>query len=459
MDRPFRALLFALPILLAACTPEEPDDDEMEEIAADQLCARIAQAVCQADARCCNTSPTDCVEEQTEECEDAIQPLVDDARLGYDPIAGAALVASLEERGESCWAQAPDYGALLAAFAGTGVAGADCTPPNLSTSSLRESALSCARGLACRLSLRADGSYEGECAARADDACSHPLDCGPEQFCSLPQDWRPGVWGTCRPLRADGWACESDLECASRYCDGTCGQPRQSAVCLATSYEDLVLESSPIAFLRFDEADGALASDASGNAHGGTLTETAMRDPSGAIGREPSEPPPDAGQLDGGAPEIEDGGAIRFASDDAAVRVAAMSELADAEALTFEAWIRTESVEVTGPILDLSQATSEGTQLGAHLWSYDSGDKLFANFIGEEGEERPIMTGEGALTPGTWHHVAMTHDGATGRLYLDGRMVGEVAAAAPLRLASDLFVGHRPSSETPRSFRDRKSVV
>lgn len=454
-------MLLALPFALAAaCTPEEPDDDDMmmdDAIAADELCMHVAAAICEADTNCCSSTPSDCVEEQKEACEAAIQPLVDDPRLGYDPVGGAKLVASLKERGAGCWTEAPDYGALLGAFAGTGTVGADCTPPSLTTARLRESAISCARGLACRLSLRADGSYEGECAERTDDACSHPLDCGPDQFCSLPGNWRPGVWGTCRPLRADGWACTSDLECASRHCDEVCGQPRRSQLCLATSYADLVLESQPLTYLSFDETSGAVANDLTGNVNGGTLSHGAMRDPENALApAEPSEEPapidagtPDGGVLDGGVPDAHEGGSIRFAADDAAVRVTRMSELAEADAITFEAWIRIDSAETGGPILEIN----DGAEFGVHLWTFDQGDKLYANFVSDSGEERSIMTEAETLQAGQWHHVVLTHDGTKGRLYLDGRLLDETEAAGPLRLGGDLYVGHRPSGDTPQSFR------
>ena len=36
---------------------------------------------------------------------------------------------------------------------------------------------------------------------------------------------------------------------------------------------------------------------------------------------------------------------------------------------------------------------------------------------------------------------------------LDGRMIGETAATAPLLMAGDLFIGHRPSGEMPLSYR------
>lgn len=450
MDRLRRTLVFILPLVLAGCVPDEPD--EIEEVPADELCAQIVQIVCSADARCCDSRSPRCVEEQTEECADSIQPLVDDARLAYDPVAGLALVESIRARAEGCWQEPLDYAALVGAFAGTGVQGADCTPPNLQDSSLRESALSCTRGLACRLHLRAaDSSTEAECEPRTDDACSHPHDCEPGTFCSLADAWRPGMWGTCRPLRTNGWACRNDLECASGHCDVTCGAPRQSALCLTTSYEGIVKESSPLAFLRFDEEDGILATDSSGNVNGGTLSATVLHDPSGAIGRIPAEPPPDAGpQLDGGVPlDLDEGGSLRFASDDAVVRVAAIAALASADELTFEAWIKPDSAETRGPILELNDLTTPGVR----LWSHDRGDRLYVAFPGQDGEAPTLMSAEAAVSPGAWHHVAATFDGETGRLYLDGRMIGETAATAPLVLTGDLFIGHRPTGEMPLSYR------
>jgi hypothetical protein len=443
MDRRFFVLA-----LLTACDPTlAPLPTGDTEIAAADLCEAIVEVVCDTDARCCGSTPPNCREVQRIECGASLQPLLDDPRLGYDPLAGGALVASLRESAAGCWTPAVDYDAVLTSFAGTGIAGADCTPPDMSMPSLRASALSCTRGLSCRLYLLADGSAEGECGARTDDACSHPLDCGAGQFCALPDAWRPGVWGTCRPLRADGWACASDLECASRHCDGTCAQPTETHQCLETEYGSVVLEASPIAYLRFDETAGARAEDEIG-LHPGALTNTATRDASGAIaimreGEMLPVPP------DGEMPMIEDGGSIRFASDDASVRVMSMNELAGASALTFEAWIRPDSAESPGPIVELNDMVD----FGPHLWSHDRGDELWVNFVAEDGTQFTIGSNEGAVSVEAWHHVAASFDGTTARLFLDGRMIGEVAASGPLRTTGDLYIGHRPTGETPRSFR------
>lgn len=440
---------------LSACEPEEVGP----EVAAEDLCGAIAEAVCSADATCCTVSPDGCVEAQTDACRSALQPLVDDPRLAYDAQRGGALVESLRASGESCWAEPIDHDALVAAFAGTGAQGADCTPRDTGPASLRISALSCARGLSCRLYLRADGSTEGECAPRDGDACSHALDCGPGTFCALPDAWEPGVWGTCRPLRADGWECASDLECESRHCDGTCGAASETRRCLEVGYGDVVLEGAPLAFLRFDETSGTRAEDATGNARAGTLASAAMRDGHGAIAIDDEEDV-DAGTADGGTADggtadggatgsAEDGGAVRFEGDDAAVRIASIDALEGARAMSLEAWFRADDVGTIRPILEMS----DGTDLGPHVWQFETGDRIYASFVGSAGEAQSVMSSEAAITVGTWHHVVATWDGAKARLYLDGRRVAESDAAVAPRLAGDLLVGHREIGDMPTSFR------
>ena len=210
-------------------------------VTAEALCPQIASAVCVADQRCNPAShPTTCVTTQTAACQSTVRPLIDDPRLGYDALAAGRFLDTLRARTTSCGATPVDYDAFIAMFSGTGRSGADCTPHDLMSASLRTSALSCESGNACRLYLRADGSAQGVCEHRADASCSHAFDCAASQFCDLPAHWQPGVWGSCRPLRSDGWACGGDLECASRHCDGTCSALPRDLRPLVVSYTDVV---------------------------------------------------------------------------------------------------------------------------------------------------------------------------------------------------------------------------
>jgi hypothetical protein len=411
---------------LGACASAMPAGTPVQS---DELCGEIARVVCDTNDDCFpDHELEDCLEAQLDACGDVIQPLVDDPRLAYDAVQGGAFVASLEDRAETCWESPVDYDAFVDVFLGTGPAGADCTPARMDATSLRTSALSCAGSGACRLYLRADGSPEGVCEARTDRACSHAVDCGAAEFCSLPDRWQPGVWGDCRPLRADGWSCGSDLECASRFCDGTCGVRPEIDRPLVVSYADLVLASSPIAYLRFERATGRYA-DATGHGHGAQVVGSVAHAMEGAIGEDTS-----------GAITIAEGQYVVIAEIDA---------LAEAEAFSFELWFQRAEVESSRPILELT----DGDDVGVHLWNHARGDQLYANLVDAEGEGHTIASAEGAVSVDAWHHAVLTWDGTTGRLYLDGALVGTVATPEALRLGGDLHVGHRAAQgESPDQY-------
>lgn len=411
---------------LGACASAMPAGSPVRS---DALCDEIARVVCDTNDDCFpDHELEDCVEAQLEACSDVIQPLVDDPRLAYDAVQAGVFVASLEDRAGTCWESPVDYDAFVDVFLGTGVAGADCTPTRMDETSLRTSALSCAGGAACRLYLRADGSPEGVCEARTDRSCSHAVDCGAGEFCSLPDRWQPGVWGDCRPLRADGWACSGDLECASRSCDGTCGVRPEVERPLVVSYADLVLAAEPIAYLRFERTTGRYA-DASGHGHTAQTVGSVVHATEGAIGEDTS-------------------GAITIA-DGQYVVIAELDELVHAEAFSFELWFQRAEVETSRPLLELT----DGEDVGVHLWNHSRGDQLYANLVDGEGAGHTVTSAEAAVTAEAWHHAVLTYDGTTGRLYLDGARIGTVAATAPLALSGDLHVGHRAAQgEAPDQY-------
>ena len=416
----YESLFFAASaaLVFAACAPvEEPGTP----VAAEALCPSVADIVCDADARCFPESAlSTCVATQVERCEEVLQPLVEDPRLAYEPTRGGAFLEMLGERAASCWEAPIDYTAFASLFAGTGAVGADCTPPRLDAASLRISALSCAEQSACRLYLRADGSTEGVCERRDDDSCSHAYDCEGDQFCSLPSRWQPGIWGQCRPLRADGWACSSDLECASRHCDTTCGARPAIERPLSVPYAEVVLDAEPLAYLRFSST-GSAEPDASGHGHGGELVGGAARVEDGVIADDQS-------------------GALALSGDGQLARIAGLDALVEeGAAFSLECWFRHDDVEAIGPLLELW----DGSAIAPHVWSYDRGDKAFVNFVDEEAESHSIMSEEGSVSASTWHHVVATYDGMVGRLYLDGRRVGESAIEAPLHMADTLLIGSR----------------
>lgn len=424
-------------LLVALCSTACEGQSDGTPVAAEALCERVAFVICDADEACFPEHATgDCVEVQTEACEASLLPLATDPRLRYDARRAGAFVAALEDDGEACWARHRAYDGLLNAFLGTGLPGADCTPEDDGTPALLVSSLSCSGGAACRVHLRADGTTEGVCEARVDGTCSHPLDCRSGQYCSLPASWHPGVWGECRPLRADGWACGSDLECASRFCDGTCRDPGALEVPLTVGYDAFVVEDEPLAYFRFDGARGAFASE---------------------VGRLSASPSGPIGHAEGGLFEDDDTGSVELNGTDGHLTVGAVGALADAEAFALEVWFSRAAGDGIQPILELV----DGESVGTHLWNYDRGDKLYANVVALDEMDAPtshsIMSAEGMVSSDAWHHAVLSYDGELARLYLDGAEIGTTALTGPLGLGSVLEVGYRAGrgEETARFFAGR----
>jgi hypothetical protein len=414
---PLTLAALAAPALLGACAGTL---ESGTPVAADALCGEIAEVVCDTDERCwSSTHGDDCLEEQLADCEGTLQPLLDDPRLGYDELGAGRFLAQLRMDAATCWQSPVDYDALRGILGGTGAIGADCTPPSLGAAALQVSALSCESGSSCRLYLRSDGSTEGECSTRTDDACSHAYDCGGDQFCSLPASWQPGVWGSCRPLRANGWECASDGECQSRYCAGTCSARPEELRRLVAPYTDVVLADLPAAYLRLGETSGTRAVDETGS-HNGTLVGTATHESEGAI-------------------EGDDDGSVQLTGTNAFVRVATIEELEGADGMSLECWFRQDDATAARPILEIAGEE----HFGPHIWNFDSGDKLYANFIDSENAPHSVMSAEGVVMTGDWHHVVATYDGAAGRLYLDGRRIGDTAMTGDLFVDGELLIGHR----------------
>ncbi len=391
-------------------------------VTAEDLCTQIASTVCSADQHCFSSShPMDCVTTQTALCRSTVRPLVDDPRLGYDELAAGHFMEGLRAQATACWQSPVDYDSFTRMFTGTGAQGADCTPHDLSATSLRTSALSCETGNACHLYLRADGSTQGVCERRTDSSCSHAFDCGPAQFCDLPAHWQPGVWGSCRPLRSDGWACGGDLECGSRHCDGTCSPLPADLRPLSASYSDVIQAETPVAYLRMGETSGTRAADTSGNGHFADMVGAATHDAHGAILHDTN-----------GAVHLADGGYLH---------IAAMTALTDSEEISLECWFHPDDVMDNHPILELN----DGTHLGPHVWQFDSGDKIYTNLMDAMNMPHSIMSDAGAISANAWHHVVATYDGANGALYLDGHRVGTTGMTGALLVNGELYIGHRPA--------------
>lgn len=463
-----RTLLFLS--VLTACGDDDPmlvdgggDAGPLEgvPVEAADFCARMAALVCEVNERCCDgvvagrdlgdpdagvdagvgdggmpdagrrdagPAPS-CEMQQLDACEDTVQALVDDPRTAYVPARGGAYLAALEAQARGCFTEAPEVTDFMSVFEGTGIEGADCTPRTTSEENLRLSQLSCADGLTCHLRRRSDGTTLGVCEPRVDQDCSHALDCDPGLWCNLPDSWEPGRWGTCQPLRANGWDCESDQECASRYCSsaGTCGDPDPERYCAASTYAGTVVVDRPVGYWRLGDAPSSTAVAVVG-ADGEYLGESGSAP--GAIRGDEDE-------------------ALSLASGEDGVRLPEDVGEAIEGPMSLELWFRRTEESPAGPLLEFG--VGEEMDRGARIWNYDAPDKVHLNLRDTGGDGHATTSAEGTVAAERWVHVVGTYDGSVGRLYVNGDLVGEeIPGAFSPQTSGPLFVGIRMEDEEER---------
>ncbi len=417
---------------LGACGT--PADDLGPPVAARDLCGQVARIVCDASERCCDTDTShDCLAAQTDVCGETLGVLVSDPRLAYVPGRGGRLLQHLETRAAACWDEPFRISEIAALFAGTGVSGADCTPPAsdmLSPHALEVAAFSCADGTACRIRLAANGDPQGFCEPRemaGTDRCSHPYDCEDGAWCNLPAGARPGDWGHCQPLRADGWECASGLECASGHCgrSGCAPTPAREA-CLDTNYPDLVLSRDPIAYYRLGEPSGRNAADASPSASDGTYVEPVAHQAMGALA--------------GG----DDDGALSLSGMSGHVAITALDGLDADGGLTIELWVARPAEGGGGPLVEL--VSEDGAALRVAL---DAGS-IVSSFLGS-GDEAAVelRTAADAIGDG-FHHVALTYDGTASRIFVDGVAAGSLEGAREVPVMPDVVLGFHDDMDEMR---------
>jgi hypothetical protein len=424
-------------------------------VPAAELCKELAQIACDADQKCCDAGkvvppvmagsggsgggggdgghggsapppplPPSCLSAQSLACDNTAGKLALDPRTGYDPARGGDFVAKVRALGEACWKDPIAYPSFVAAFPGTGALGADCTPDDTTAPSLRAAALSCQGGAACRLSLRADGKPQGTCEKRSDDACSHALDCPSGQWCDLPSPWSPGLWGSCRPLRANGWKCQGDLECESATCgfDGKCAPAEEDAFCLTRVYSSVVLADEPAAYYRLADQSGS-AADASGHAHPGN--------------RSGSPAPRVPGALAGdGDP------ATSFDGNDDSIAVSA-TLLESKSAFSLEGWLAPGDMSGGLPVLSMGDAGADGLLIALGK----GGDTLEVTLVDTDAQTHSMASPPGTIAPGKWSHVVVSYDGSHGILWLDGSKSAELQGVFTPRVDNRLSIGVSPTGE------------
>ncbi len=156
------------------------------------------------------------------------------------------------------------------------------------------------------------------------------------------------------------------------------------------------VEPALMAYLPFDENSGTNAADATGNGWDGTLLSGAGWNP-GKYGSAAS---------------------FNGTSNYVSLPTGIVSGLGD---FSIAAWVNQTSVSTFSRIFDFGNSTTAYMMLTPRATS-GSGTIRFAITVGSSAGEQQI-NGPSALPTG-WHHVAVTHQGSVGILYVDGVAVG-----------------------------------
>jgi regulation of enolase protein 1 (concanavalin A-like superfamily) len=150
----------------------------------------------------------------------------------------------------------------------------------------------------------------------------------------------------------------------------------------------------PIAELPFNETSGTTATDVSGQGWNGTLTGGAAW----AAGNSGN-----AVDLDG-------------TNDYVALPSGVVSNV---DTMTMAAWVNLDTVSNWSRIFDFGSGTTKYMFLAPK-----SGATGNIRFEIKNGSSVNSVEGTSALATGGWHHVAVTLNGATGTIYVDGQKVG-----------------------------------
>ena len=97
-------------------------------------------------------------------------------------------------------------------------------------------------------------------------------------------------------------------------------------------------------------------------------------------------------------------------------------DIGKAKGMTIECWVKLNSLDGQGPVVEWSDTTVSATGDGVQLWA---GGTLFANLRDTSDTPHRIESPPGILTSNVFQLVAVTYDKASGdaKLYIDGRVV------------------------------------
>jgi hypothetical protein len=198
-----------------------------------------------------------------------------------------------------------------------------------------------------------------------------------------------------------------------------CGGATAPSPAAAKTYSATVLADHPVAYWRLDDTTGSTMIDASGNANNGRYV----------------------GAYSLGQPSAIAGGAVAFDGQSGAASVMNSPSL-QVDTVTIEAWIKKRTDTEYGVYVAKNFAPGGGAGSGWFqlLNSHHNGQLEFR--VTSDGA--PVVISNSTLALNSWYYVVATYDGATAKLYVNGKLDGTLkVTAVPKQTSDPLFIGRR----------------
>ena len=192
-----------------------------------------------------------------------------------------------------------------------------------------------------------------------------------------------------------------------------------STAATAKTYSATVLADHPVAYWRMDETTGSTMADASGNANQGRYVGIYTLGQPGALA----------------------GGAVAFDGQSGAASVMNSPSL-QVNTVTIEMWIKKHTDTEYGVYVakNVEPGGGAGSSWFQVLNSHHNGELEFR--VTSDGA--PAVLSNSTLALNTWYYVVATYDGATAKIYLNGKLDGTLkVTAVPKQTSDPLFIGRR----------------
>src|SRR5256885_9292312 len=213
-----------------------------------------------------------------------------------------------------------------------------------------------------------------------------------------------------------------------------------STAATAKTYSATVLADHPVAYGRMDETAGSTMADASGKANHGRYVGIYTLGQPGALA----------------------GGAVAFDGQSGAASVMNAASL-QVNTVTIEVWLKKHSDSEYGVYVakNIQVGGGSGTSWFELLNSHHNGQLEFR--VTSDGAPAVLSTSTLALN--TWYYVVATYDGAVAKLYVNGKLDGELkVAVVPKQTSDPLFIGRwtaprfKPPPSAPASSRSATAL-